>query len=171
MLQKKQTNNLYCRKITLMKRGQDKMKNYTIYNDDICAYIDENKNCIIESLKEIDLTINDENIFCEASTMIDNDADYLKDLIISYDRKTNYNKILVVADFGLWYGRRKVTKYFKSLYDAFYRCVQDTNKVYFYRKNTTMLLNAIHHDGCNYFKFYKIINNKKYAISFDDFCN
>lgn len=147
------------------------MQKLTIYNDDINEYVTDNKQFIINSLNELELTINDENITAEAATMIDNDGDELKQMIMSYDKTNKYDCVLCVADLGLWYGRRKASKHFKTLYDAFYTCVYDTNKVYFNKANQTLKLQACHHDGVNYYKFYKVINGKKYAINYNDFIN
>lgn len=101
----------------------------------------------------------------------ENAAQELRELIINYDNNNKYDCIRCEADFGLWYGRRKAAKHFKTLQDAFYTCIYDSNVVYFDKTNTTLKLKAVHHDGTNFYKFYKIINNKKRAIKIKSFLN
>lgn len=140
----------------------------TIYNDDIYEFIQKNEEYLKIQLKDNDEKISDENIEKAAEFLIDDDAMILRDYIKIFDEYAKYNKIIVIADLGLWYGRRKASKKFDSLFHAFYACIEDNNHVYFKNKNATLQLSATHHDGCNNFKFYKIINNKKYAIKIDE---
>ena len=92
----------------------------------------------------------------------------LKENILSFDNKTNYEKIIVFANLGLWYGRRAGVKKFNTLFDAISFCTEDANKLFYTTKNSTLKLEAIHHDGVNYFKFYKLIKGKKYAIKINE---
>lgn len=96
------------------------------------------------------------------------DYTILKENILHFDKNASYDNIIVFASLGLWYGRRQAHKEFKTLYDAVTLCAEDENKLYFKRKNTTLMLDALHHDGCNVFKFYKVIKGKKYAIKLNE---
>ena len=99
---------------------------------------------------------------------LNDDGVELENIINNFDDLFIYDSILCIADLGLWYGRRQGQKHFKNLYDAIQSCAYDYNKLYFDKKNTTLKMSATHHDGVNYYKFYKVINNKKYAIKFND---
>lgn len=142
----------------------------TIYNDDVIQYATENKNFIIESLNECGIDPTESNIINEARSMIDTDADYLKELIINFDKNNNY-KIKVVATLDLWNGKRQATAIFNSLYDCLFKCFEDVNAVYFKNNKTTITLDAAHHDGVNMFKFYLLKHGKKYAINFNKLMN
>ena len=97
-----------------------------------------------------------------------NDIIYLREDIANFDEFIPYEKILIVADLGLWYGRKQFTTTVASLYEAISKASEDYNTFYFKNKNATLSLKAIHHDGTNNFKFYKIIKGKKYAIKYND---
>lgn len=153
---------------------------YIIFDDDATEYAQKNRQNIIDFLllNDEELTQKDfENddaqtedaIINGAYDLIGFDFDELEDKIHTYDKNAKYDCILCVADLGLWYGRRKAQKHFKNLYSAFHACTEDTNKVYFKRNNSAMILNAAHHDGTNIFKFYKIVNGKRKAVNYKDF--
>lgn len=141
-----------------------------IYNDNIIDVIDENKSLLIDSLKDNDAEPTETNIINEAQSMIDDDANNLRETIRNFDIVNKY-KILVVASLGLWYGCRAATKIFDSLECAIYPCLEDVNTIYFKKSNTTLTLDATHHDGNNNFKFYKVVKGKKYAITFKELTN
>lgn len=141
-----------------------------IYNDDIYNYIEENKPYIIDALKDYEISVNYENIKAEAASMIEADADQLKEFLKKYD-SDNKNKILVTASLGLWYGKREGKKAFNGLSDIFFNFCEDYNKVYFKTASSTLTLEAAHHDGVNVFKFYKLVNGKKRAIKYNEFIN
>ena len=143
-------------------------KQIIIYIDDINEYIANNKDYIINQLQENDDPINDESIMQAAYYLLENDDKYLLNEYINNFDLSN-NKILVVASFGLWYGKRQGKAIFNSLKDAIYKCCYDSNKIYFDNKNTTLKMRSIHHDGINKYKFYKLVNNKKYAIKYKEF--
>lgn len=145
-------------------------KEKVIYNDSLYDYIENNKSDIIEFLNEEGVDPTPNAIEDAAANMIDDDALYLADLIKNFDKKIKYKKIVVVGVLGLWYGKRAVKAKFNDLHHAFYKCIEDTNKAYFIA-NSTLQLDAIHHDGINKFKFYKVVNGKQYAIKFDEFMN
>lgn len=147
------------------------MKKYIIYNDDVCEYANEFKKDIIENLQANNCNIDDDAIYQEAYAMINNDYEYMQELINCYENIYKPQKILCIANFGLWYGRRKAQKYFNNLYDALRVCYQDNNKLYFKKNNSTLELSASHHDGTNYYKFYAIIDGKKKAIKYNQVIN
>lgn len=139
-----------------------------LYTDDAFKYVEDNKEFLIEELKNRDEDVTEDAIYEEAQRCIEDDAEYLRDIISSYDARSNNDGVYVEASLGLWYGRRAAHAEFKSLDEAFYRCTEDANTVYFKRSNSTMILEASHHDGVNVFKFYALRGGKKHAINFDD---
>lgn len=139
-----------------------------IYTDDAFKYVEDNKEFLIEELQNKDADVTDDALYEEAYRCIEDDGEYLKDILTSYDRRSNNDGVCVEASLGLWYGRRAATARFNSLNDAFYRCIEDYNTVFFKRVNSTMTLKAAHHDGVNVFKFYALRGGKKYAITFND---
>lgn len=142
-------------------------KQIIIYNDDICEYIKNNENFLINELKNNDDDVNESNIYEAAHMFINDDYDALCEYIKEFDKKNN-NKILVCACLGLWYGKRQVKAKFNNLHDALINCYEDVNKVFFTNKKSTLNIEAAHHDGLNIFKFYKLVNGKKRAINYDD---
>lgn len=140
-----------------------------IYNDDVCEYVNENEKYLIDTLKENDEAINNENIFKLAHSDIEKLFYDLMQAVNYYDNVFNDNKILCVANLGLWYGHVKTQRYFKTLKEALY--FEDVNALYFERKNSTLTLRACHHDGENIYKFYSVKNGKKYAINYDIFAS
>lgn len=140
---------------------------YNFYYDDVNQYITENKQILIDEITENNTAATDENIYQLAAERINDINIMLNSCLREYDAKHD-NKIIVVASLGLWYGRREATKIFNNLYDAFYSCVYDVNYLYFKNINSTMNLKSAHHDGVNYYKFYKLVNGKKYAIKLND---
>lgn len=145
------------------------MKNEIIlFNDSLYDYIENNKNDIINYLKENDIDPTVNNIDDAASDFINFDyVDFIK-AIQRYDNTTVYDYIVITGSLGLWYGRRNIKVHFNSLYDAVVSAMQDNNKLYFKRKNCTLSLSAYHHDGENIHQFYKIVKGKKYAIKYND---
>lgn len=139
-----------------------------LYNDDVCEYATTYRADICEDLKAMDIEENDANIFDEARRQIDASFEDMRHGLAYYDYTTTADGVLVEAVLGLWYGKRKVHKFFDSLEDAVLFCFEDINKLYFANKRNALTLRATHHDGENYFKFYKIINKRKYAIKLDD---
>lgn len=141
-----------------------------IYNDDLLTYIENNKEYIKDFLNDMQITICDDVITEQASADIEQAAEDLKSSIRYYDNITKYNKIFVVASLGLWSGIKAAQGYFNNLYDAIFNsgCLEDQNCLFFKTKKSTLTLKAIHHDGANVFKFYKVINGKKYAININD---
>lgn len=144
---------------------------FVIYYDDVCEYVNNNKEYLIDLLNDIGDPISDEAIQQQAENEINEGSDNLKSTVQFFDNITKYNKIIVVASLGLWYGTRTVKKCFNSLYDALFNSrgvFQDVNKLFFKDKRGTLTLNAIHHDGVNVLKFYKIVNGKRCAIKYDE---
>jgi len=142
---------------------------YTFYHDDAYRYMQENKETIKDEIKENNeaLYIDDDMLYRQAA----DDLDYLYYDLVNclkeYDLK-NDNKILIVASLGLWYGRRQATAVINNLYNAVHKCLQDQNELYFEKNNTTLNIKASHHDGVNYYKLYKLVNGRKYAIKLND---
>lgn len=138
-----------------------------LYMDDVNAYIHLYKNDIINNLIEREEEASEDAIYNEAEYMINDDYLSLADLIKEFDIKNNC-KIYVDASLGLWRGVVHGHAVFNSLHNALFNHVEDINIIYFKNNRCTLQLDASHHDGSNNFKFYKIINNKKYAIKAED---
>lgn len=147
-------------------------KEIVIYTDDLSEYIDAYGDDIKADLKanaDDDHEPTADEISDEASARIEADADDLREMLNAYDKNNDFIKIIVVASFGLWYGRREARGEFKTLAEAVRRCFYDYNRLYFTAKNSTLNLCAIHHDGRNYYKFYAIDEHgKKHAIKEKD---
>lgn len=111
---------------------------------------------------------NDDAITEQATAEISEQYDEIKNAVKSFDNKKQYNKIYCVASLGLWSGRKRCTGCAASLEKAMFYLFEDQNKVFFKNKNSTLTLEAIHHDGANIFKFYKVVNGKKCAIKYND---
>ena len=143
-------------------------KTILIYTNDLYAYQKLNINDILEYLQDSGIDPTPNAIEDAAGELIDNDYLYLADLVKNYDKQNN-NKIYVKASLGLWRGRVNGWRVYDNLFIALFDNIQDINAVYFESKKTTLTLAASHHDGDNYFKFYKLVNGKKYAIKTEDF--
>ena len=142
-----------------------------LYMDDIYAYIDIYKKDLIDNLINCDIDPLPNEIEDEAQLMIDNDYDDMLTLINTYDYKINYDYIEVVYKLGLWYGRREGKTRFKTLKEAVQSGSYDINIIYFKDKKSTLTKEATHHDGSNTYKYYKVVNGKKYAIKYNDLIN
>ena len=140
-----------------------------LFNDDVVNYVNENKKDLIERLIENGLELSDSNFYTEAQNDIDAYFEDLKNAVAYFDRNTKYDCIQVYASLGLWYGTRKGSKRIDTLQSALFGLFEDVNALYFKNKKSTLTLRASHHDGENIFRFYKVVNGKKYAINFDDF--
>ena len=137
-------------------------KKITIFNDDLNEYIDAYGDDIkADLIEQNDAEPTADEISDEAQRRINNDADELNEVLKHYDAHNDYKKIVVVASFGLWYGRRQARGEFKTLAEAVARCVYDYNEFYYTSKSSTLNLCAIHHDGRNYYKFYAVDKNGK----------
>ena len=136
-----------------------------LFYDDVNEYIDDFKEDIIETLKEDGIEATEDAIYEEAQHNIDWALEDFKNGLRFFDNITDYDSILIEATLGLW--NRTVTgkATANKLYDAVFAYVEDYNLFYFKDKRSTLTLKATHHDGDNYFKFYKVKNGKKYAIT------
>jgi len=140
-----------------------------VYSDDIYNYIDLRRADILEYLNENDIDATPDNIEDCAYMFIDDDKQYLYECIAHFDKHAKYNKILVAFSLGLWNGTRNGRAYCKTLSEAIHKASEDINEIYFNNKNSALSMNACHHDGENNYKFYKIVNGKKYAIKYAEF--
>lgn len=138
---------------------------YYLFNDDACEYVANNKNEIIELLKEQHTETTETNIFNFAADEINYNFEEVKTIIKNFDKQNENNKIIVVASLGLWYGRRAGSAKIDTLQAALFGLFEDVNALYFKNKKSTLTLRATHHDGENFFRFYKLIHGKKYAIT------
>ena len=79
---------------------------------------------------------------------------------LKHDRDNNVDCV-VVADLGLWNGRRDVVKHFATLEKAIYACVNDCDYITITLVDGVIKVRASHHDGTNYFEIHKL-NAKGY---------
>lgn len=161
-----------------MKRGLKTMINYNnlkvLYVDDMHAiqYIFKNEiNDALNDYYEDYEKINPDNIIREAEYIIEGLYNDMLTLINTYDYKIKYDYIIVVAELGLWYGKRKALAKFNTLKDALKSGSYDTNIIYFNNERETLTKESQHHDGQNKYKYYKVVNGKKYAIKYNDLIN
>ena len=131
---------------------------------------------------DIDHTQYDDNSEYFMNWVYDTLNMYWEDFIygINHDRDNNVDCV-VVADLGLWYGRRDAVKHFPTLEKAIYACVRDCDYITITLVDGVIKIRASHHDGTNYFEIHKLnergydakydedndLNNEKY---FDKFC-
>jgi hypothetical protein len=85
---------------------------------------------------------------------------------IKYDKDNNVDCV-VVADLGLWYGRRDAVKHFSTLKDAIYACVKNCDYINITLVDGVIKVRASHHDGTNYFEIHKL-NAKGYDAYCED---
>ena len=98
--------------------------------------------------------ITDENEQHEA--IYDLNYNYLEDERINFGAiKTN--KILAIADLGLWNGRKQGYKIFNELSDIFYA---DCDYVEWYVDQYNLRATMEHHDGTNYMLYREIRENR-----------
>ena len=126
----------------------------TIYTDSVIDYIDNNRNDLVDYLKDSDREATDEEIQKLAYSEIEFEANELLNMFKHYDKQHRHS-VLVVGTFGLWYGKAQGGTIYKGL-DALTDLYEDVNTFYFNRKNGTLRLEAIHHDGTNNFAIYEL---------------
>lgn len=61
---------------------------------------------------------------------------------------------LIIANLGLWFGNRRGGKVVKGLWSAISSTLEDYNTIY--QEGRTLKVDAIHHDGTNYFEIYEL---------------
>lgn len=76
---------------------------------------------------------------------------------------TPNQECLLIADTGLWYGRRAGGD-IDTISSLLSRAYQDDNEVYYFPKDGHIEITAHHHDGTNYYKIYGLsAEGKRYA--------
>lgn len=73
-------------------------------------------------------------------------------------------QVLVVADLGLWNGRRDGGRT-GDFHNLLFTACEDYNTLYYYPKDGHMALEAIHHDGTNYYKIYGLSAEGKHYVN------
>ena len=146
------------------------MKKQIIFNDSISDYIDNYKSDILDFLQLNDIESQPCEIESAAQELINCDWMDLLDNISIFDNLNNCD-VVIRGSLGLWYGRRKVKARFNSLYAAIVSAFHDSNILFVNNSRCTLSLEAYHHDGCNKYKFYKVINGKEKAITINDLYN
>lgn len=67
-----------------------------------------------------------------------------------YENIHGRKQYIVLADCGLWYGRRDGGKIIIGLWNAISQCFEDYNEIY--EEGGRLKVTAHHHDGTNYFQ-------------------
>lgn len=154
--------NIYNIKIGKKTKKQKQSKKIIYYSDDINA-IDK------KTINEYKISLlpdrfNDDEIIYFITSDLKNDFDHM---IINFDKYIKYDSIVLLADLGLWYGRRKAQKEYKTLKNLFddSKIFYDTTTIYANSKTQTINIKTIHHDGVNYYKVYFKKAGKLYAVS------
>lgn len=143
------------------------MKN-TIFTSNVFEYIEQCKEYLIERLNDYGIENNENNLIEEAQDAIQVEFQSIEDTIDWFDSKHKH-KVLVVGTCGLWYGNVKGGKIYKDLQTALQSLYQDENELFFNKKNTTLELKAIHHDGTNHFKFYELTNKgEEFVLNYEN---
>jgi hypothetical protein len=85
---------------------------------------------------------------------------------LQHDKDNNVDCV-VIADLGLWYGRRDCVKHFSTLESAIYACIKDCDYITITLVDGIIKVRASHHDGTNYFEIHKL-NEKGYDAECDE---
>lgn len=86
---------------------------------------------------------------------------------LKYDKENNVDCV-VVGSVGRWNGTFEIEpKHFSTLEDAITACVQNCDYVVVNEMDGAIDIEAIHHDGHNYFKIHKL-NEKGYDTHCED---
>lgn len=67
-----------------------------------------------------------------------------------YENIHGQKQYIILADCGLWYGRRDGGKIITGLWNAISQCFEDYNEIY--EEGGRLKVTAHHHDGTNYFQ-------------------
>lgn len=106
-------------------------------------------------INEMDTDPNDEDKIYEY--MIDTNNMYLDDERMNLNKHTD-GRILVIADLGLWHGRRQG---YKILGDSVRDILSDdADYVEWYSDGYNIKATAHHHDGTNYYEYRVIRENR-----------
>lgn len=82
------------------------------------------------------------------------------DLMSNIKYSSSNRDCVVVGSVGLWFGRREIqAKRFDTLIDAIEACVGRCDYIYIYKVNGHLEINAVHHDGNNYFEIH-LLNDR-----------
>ena len=137
-----------------------------LFNDDLYAYIENNKKEITEFLKDCGINPTAAEIENEAADQLSDEKCEFLTALKNFDNMNKYDYILVCGSLGLWYGDKIIKAKIASLYNAVIKCAcYDTNIIFHTSKKNTLEIESYHHDGVNCFKLYKVVNGKKYAIT------
>ena len=133
--------------------------NYTEWFEEFKEYCNDN---------DIDSTQYDEYSDFFHQWVYDTLDMYWEDFVMNlkHDRDNNVDCV-VVADLGLWYGRRNAVKHFSTLLDAIYACIGNCDYITINNDNGTIEIIGVHHDGRNYFTIHKL-NEKGYDAHCED---
>ena len=64
---------------------------------------------------------------------------------------------LIVADLGLWDGRRSACRVFRNLQDALFACVEKMDDYTIAEdRYGVAVIHGYHHDGCNVYRLYRL---------------
>lgn len=112
---------------------------------------------IREILEDAGAEITEKNIELEREFMNRANAEDFWDNVKAVEEEG----YAVIADLGLWYGRRKAWAVTQTLHDALWKCAEymDDLKVEETARGK-LLVTGYHHDGTNHYEVYRL---KKYS--------
>lgn len=141
-----------------MSKFKKESKKYIIYSSDPYDFNEEEmKESWYESAEVNDWEIpedgpSDDQIWQEWDDQNERDWDDIEGEVKWHDERGSY---LIIASLGLWNGRFDGGKIIDGyLTEAIRACFEDYNRVYWQDKN--LKVEAIHHDGTNYFIIKKL---------------
>ena len=100
--------------------------------------------------------------------MIDTNLNYLDDEYCNLDRQLE-NNIIVIADLGLWNGRKTACKISRANLNAIFNAVDDYTE--FYGDGREIRATGHHHDGTNYYLFRQLRPGRDPEKLLDDIYN
>ena len=141
-----------------MSKFKKESKKHIIYSSDPYNFNEEEmRESWLESAEVNDWEIpedgpSDDDLWQEWYEQNERDWDDIKREVKYHDERGSY---LIIASLGLWNGRFDGGKIIDGyLTEAIRACFKDYNKVYWQDKN--LKVEAIHHDGTNYFIIKKL---------------
>ena len=142
------------------------MKKHIIWSNIDCGELKDWKEYFIEYLKInkiTDINPNDENAL--QKFMTNTNYMYLEDERDNLNKRID-GKILIIADLGLWNGRRTGYKILSNnISDILY---DDTDSIEWYADQYNIRAVSHHHDGTNYYEYRIIREDRDITKLLDD---
>lgn len=129
--------------------------NYTIMDTDIFQFTEDE---IRESLESCGIEVNDQTIYEERCNLT---TDYAEEFWNNVRKLNDDGGYAVIADLGMWYGRRNAWAVTKTLHQALQKCAEYMEDIKVEETaRGKLLVTGYHHDGTNHYEVYKL---KQYA--------